>query len=63
MSETPVPYDGEDKARQTSVSLYESDKQDVERVRTHFKLDTFSQALRRCIRETVAAIEPKEQAA
>jgi len=52
-----------DTAKQTSVSLFKSDKQDVERVRSHFKLDTFSQALRRCIRETVEAIEPKEQAA
>ena len=63
MSESPVPYDGEDKAQQTSVSLYESDKRDVERVRSHFRLDSFSQALRRCIREAVEAIDKEAVAA
>lgn len=54
-------YDGEDaKAKTTTVSLYESDIRDVERIRRHFKLDGFSQAVRRCIRDTAEAIPASE---
>ncbi len=63
MTETVPPYDGRDtreRAATTSVSLYERDLADVERVRAHFKLDGFSQAVRRCIRDTVDAINASE---
>lgn len=63
MVESSPPYDGQEaKAEPTSVSLYEQDKRDVERIRDHFKLDSFSQALRRCIREAVDSMD-KERAA
>lgn len=64
MSETPETYDGMPvKAKQQSVALYESDIEDVERIRRHFDLDSFSQAVRRAIRMTVAEIEPPKASA
>lgn len=61
MAELAPPYDGEDaKAKQTSVSLYERDIAEVERIRRHFKLEGFSQTVRRCIRDTAESIDASE---
>ena len=57
MSEEPVSYDAEPKAQQRNVALYPRDVRDAERIKAHFGLDSFSQAVRRAIRETVALVD------
>lgn len=65
MTESVATYDEKIvKAEQRSVSLYESDIEEVERIRSHYDLDSFSQAVRRAIRVTVDVIEqPKARIA
>ena len=46
-----------------TVGLYREDIDAVERIRRHFKLENFGQAVRYAIRETVDVVERREQAA
>ncbi len=63
MSEQPVTYDGQDvKAKAQGVSLYERDMKDIERIRQHYGLDNFSQAIRRAVRVTVKTVEDEQMA-
>lgn len=58
MSEAPVIHDeAPAKAQQRNVALYERDIQATERIREHFGLDSFSQAVRRAIRDTAATVD------
>jgi hypothetical protein len=62
MSEQAPPYDGEDvKAKTTTVSLYERDLRDIERIRRHFKLEGFSVTVRRAIRDVAEAIPDEKE--
>jgi hypothetical protein len=44
-------------AKPTAVALYPDDIDKVERIREHFELDSFSQAMRRAIRITVRSLD------
>ena len=62
MSEEEVTYDGESpKAQQRNVALYPRDVRDAERIKAHYGLDSFSQAVRRAIRETTALVEREQR--
>lgn len=65
MSEVQPPYDGQPIAKPKAVALYPRDVEDVETIRRHFGLDSFSQAIRRAIRIAVVTVsdEPVEAAA
>ncbi len=43
--------------KKVGVALYPSDIQDVERIRDHFELESFSQALRRVIKIAVRTVD------
>ena len=57
----PPKADPVDKAHKVSVSLYDRNMRDIETIRLHYRLDTFSQAMRRCIEETVATVAHDEK--
>ena len=56
----PPKVDPVDKAHKVSVSLYDRNMRDIKTIRLHYRLDTFSQAMRRCI-ETVATVAHDEK--
>lgn len=55
------PKEQADFARPKVVALYASDIADVERVRSHFGLDSFSQAIRRAIRIAMQTLPDPDQ--
>lgn len=52
-----------EQAKAVGVSLYESDREDVEAIRRARKLDSFSQAVRVAIRELADRVKREEQEA
>lgn len=52
-----------DYATKKGVALFDKDIRDVERIRAHYDLDSFSQALRRAIKLAVATIDEKSESA
>lgn len=48
---------------QKNVALYPIDVEAVERLQEHHKLDSFSQAVRRAIRDAVEIVDRQEQEA
>lgn len=53
----PVSDLERDYATKKGVALFTRDIEDVERIRAHYDLDSFSQALRRAIKLAVAKID------
>lgn len=47
----------EPKILKKGVALHPNDIADVERIRAHFELDSFSQALRRAVRIAIRSID------
>lgn len=50
-------------ATRKGVALFSRDIDDIERIRAHYDLDNFSQALRRAIKLAVAKIDDEADAA
>lgn len=53
----PAVTDPQPMVQKKGVALYPADMADVERIRAHFQLDSFSQALRRAIRIAVQSVD------
>jgi hypothetical protein len=52
-----------DYATKKGVALFTKDIEDVERIRDHFGLDSFSQALRRAIKLAITKVDEDQKAA
>lgn len=49
--ESPTVTEKKDRARKQSLALYQSDLARLERIRDHYRLDSWSQAARRAIED------------
>lgn len=54
---TPSAIESTPNALKKAVALYQRDIDDVEKLRNHFQLDSFSQAMRRAIRIAMESVE------